>query len=144
MAEQQDIYQSYPSSYILCFNETCKLANECVHRIATQHIRDDNVAGFAVFPTMAKRKSCQYYKKFREIRAAWGFKTIFRDARQRDAPVLRAKIKAFLGGNGTYYLYHHGELKLTPEQQQWIINLFKKYGDSSELQFDNYIDIIDW
>lgn len=134
----------YPSKYVMCFNSTCPKAEECTHHLATLHIRKDDVSGFAVYPTMQNKKVCPYYKKIRTIRAAWGFNNIFKDAKQRDAPTLRATVKAYLGGNTQYYRYHHGELQLTPEQQNWIVNLFKKYGYTDGLDFDNYVDTIDW
>lgn len=135
---------NYPSKYVMCFNSACPKAEECTHHLATQHIRKDDVSGFAVYPTMQSVKVCPYYKRVRSIRAAWGFEAIFRDARQRDAPAMRERIKAYLGGNAQYYRYHHGELLLTPEQQNWIISLFKEYGYSEGLTFDNYVDTIDW
>jgi hypothetical protein len=50
----------------------------------------------------------------------------------------------YLGGNGTYYRYDHGERLLTPEQQDWIINLFKQYGYTDNLEFDGDKEVYDW
>lgn len=145
MKEQTTTDQvNYPTKYVMCFNSTCTRADECTHHLATQHIRKDDVAGFAVYPTMKNKETCPYYKKIRTIRSAWGFDTIFKDAKQKDAPALRDCIKAYLGGNGQYYRYHHGQLLLTPEQQSWIIELFKEYGYTEGLQFDNYVETTDW
>jgi hypothetical protein len=41
---------------------------------------------------------------------------------------MRAKIAEYLGGGGRYYRYRNGTKLLMPEQQQWIRNLFKRYG----------------
>lgn len=134
----------YPTKYLMCFNDGCTKAEECTHHVATQHIRPEVVMGMAVYPTMKNRMVCPFFKKMRTIRAAWGFDAIFKDVKQREAPALRAAMKAYLGGNGQYYRYHHGELLLTPEQQKWIVDLFKNYGYSDGLAFDHYVDTIDW
>ena len=51
---------------------------------------------------------------------------------------------SYLGGNTTYYRYHNGERLLTPEQQEWIINLFRRHGYTDELRFDEYRDLYDF
>lgn len=48
------------------------------------------------------------------------------------------------GGNTTYYRFHHGERLLTPEQQKWIINLFRRHGYTEELHFDGYRNVYDF
>ncbi|WP_311776577.1 DUF6078 family protein [Parabacteroides merdae] len=40
--------------------------------------------------------------------------------------------QGILRWNTTYYRFHHGERLLTPEQQKWIINLFRRYGYTEE------------
>jgi hypothetical protein len=49
-----------------------------------------------------------------------------------------------LGSHTSYYRYHRGEKLLTPEQQQWILDLFAQYGYTNELHFDSYRDMIDF
>lgn len=145
MVKQNDTNgYGYPERYVMCFCDKCPKAETCTQHLASQKLRDDDVDGYAVFPTMQNKDKCPYYKKIRTIHAAYGFNTIFRNAKQIDAPTLRKYIKAYLGGNGQYYHYHHGERLLTPEQQEWIINLFHQHGYSTNLEFDNYVDTIDW
>lgn len=64
--------------------------------------------------------------------------------KKKDDTPLRKRVKAYLGGNTTYYRYHHGERLLTPEQQEWIIALFRRHGYTGELGFDKYLDRYDF
>lgn len=132
-----------PKSYIFCFQSDCPKSKDCVCFFAGQHL-DDRKICTTVLPEARKDGSCEYYKKTRTINGAWGFDKLFADVKAKDAPTLRKKIKDYLGGNGTYYQFHHGIRLLSPEQQQWIISLFKHYGYTGKLKFDDYRDVIDW
>jgi len=46
----------------------------------------------------------------------------------------------YLGSKGTYYRYKDGERLLSPEQQQWMAELFAKYGYDRDIRFDAYED----
>lgn len=87
---------------------------------------------------------CDRHQEPRVIDAAWGFDLLFENIKYKDTAPVRRAIKAYLGGNGTYSRYKRGLLLLTPEQQTWIINLFKKYGYTDNLRFDHYVKAIDW
>lgn len=132
-----------PKDYIFCFQDDCPKAEECIRNFAGQHI-DNRPLSTVVLPSARKDGQCKWFKKARTIRAAWGFRTLFNETKAKDAPTLRKKIKNYLGGNGTYYQYHHGERLLSPEQQEWILSVFKHYGYTEKLEFDGYKDTIDW
>ena len=61
----------------------------------------------------------------------------------KDAPVLRAEMREYLGSKGQYYRYKLGQLKLLPEQQEYIKQLFASYGYQN-VEFDNFADEIDF
>lgn len=74
---------------------------------------------------------------------AWGFKKLFYDVKQRDASIIRVHLKCYLGSHSKYYRYANGIYKLTPEQQERILNIFKRYGYTQGLEFDHYEDTPD-
>lgn len=92
----------------------------------------------AVAPTVLQKPTCPKFRKIEVMHTAVGFSNIFREVKQRHAPEMRSLITAYLGGNGTYYRYLHGERALTPEQQQWIRNLFARYGYPDDVPIDGY------
>jgi hypothetical protein len=44
----------------------------------------------------------------------------------------------FSWGNGPYYRYHHGVNKLSPRQQEDIMQILSTFGSTDGLAFDHY------
>lgn len=130
-----------PSMWTYCFNEHCPQHNECIRFISGKYVDDTKDAGSAVFPNACRDgRKCRLFKQARIVTFAWGFKKLFYNVRQRDAATLRLNLKAFLGSHGTYYNYANGRCKLTPEQQQGVLNIFRKKGYTENLEFDHYVE----
>ena len=51
---------------------------------------------------------------------------------------------AHFGSNGSYYRYKDGQRWLNPQQQQYILDLLRKYGCQAEDVFDEYADTYDF
>lgn len=136
-------YDMLPPSWIFCFLDGCPKADECVLHLSGRHIPEGKVWGRAVFPTALKENGCERFKPIRKIRAAYGFDTLFAEVKRKDDKPLRDAMKHYLGSHGAYYRYHNGERLLTPEQQQWILDLFRSYGYTEGLSFDHYRDVFD-
>lgn len=132
-----------PTNYTLCFQADCENAETCARYFAGKHAGDRD-ASMTVLPAARKEGACKWYQRLRTIKAAYGFDTLFGEVKAKDAPTLRRKMKSYLGGNGSYYDFHHGRRLLTPEQQEWIAALFSSYGYSDNLVFDGYKECIDW
>ena len=133
-----------PTLYSRCFQSDCPKAETCTHFLASKYIPEGQTQGDAIYPTARQNGDCRHYKEIRVIRAAYGFKTLFAEVKQKDDTPLRNTIRKYLGGNTTYYRYHHGERMLTPEQQEWIINLFRRHGYTENLRFDGYRELYDF
>ena len=61
----------------------------------------------------------------------------------KNAPLLRAEMRSYLGSKGQYYRYKLGQLKLLPEQQEYIKQLFAKFGYES-VDFEHFSEEIDF
>ena len=133
-----------PPSFARCFQSDCPMADTCMRFLAGKHIQEGQVRGEAVFPTARQEGGCKMYRPTRVIRAAYGFKALFAEVKKKDDTPLRGLIKAYLGGNTMYYRYHNGERLLTPEQQEWIVSLFRRHGYTEGLCFDAYRDVYDF
>lgn len=128
----------------LCFCEGCPRHEECLRYVAGQQIPDKLHWGPAVYPTSWKSGECEFFREARILRLAWGFDLLYREVKQKDYTMLLDKVKGYLGGHGTYYRYNRGEKLLTPEQQEWIINLFHRYGYTEGIEFVHYRDAYDF
>lgn len=133
-----------PASFVYCFFDDCPLAGTCLRAIVTKTCPPQDWNGNAVFPKARQGNTCRLYKKMRVIRAAYGFSTLFNEVKAKEASYMRCAVQGFLGGKTTYYRYHHGERLLTPEQQNSILDFFRKQGYTQELHFDVYKDIYDF
>ena len=136
-------FEDVPKGYVFCFL-TCPLSARCVRHRAGETVPAGTQFGTAVFPTARQADGCPMFKELRVIRAAWGFSRLFAPVRATDIASLRANVKGYLGGNGTYSRYKLGRRLLTPEQQRDILNIFRRYGYTEVTQFDHYVDVVDF
>lgn len=135
-------FNEIPLSWRFCFCDGCPKHQDCLRYQSGLHVKVTQ--GFAIFPPAYQQGDCPHFKRIRVIRAAYGFRSLFSEIKEKDGSELRRKIKYYLGGHGTYYRYNSGEKLLTPEQQQWILNLFAKRGYTEGLSFDHYREMLDF
>ena len=95
-----------PASFARCFQGDCPKAGACVRFLAGKHVPAGKLSGPAVYPTARRGDDCELYKPTRVIRAAYGFTALFAEVKRKDDTPLRDRLKAYLGGNTTYYRYH--------------------------------------
>ncbi len=131
-------YADIPTGWPLCFLAQCTRKDACLRYQAGLTVPTDVETCVAVAPAVLRKSDCPQYRKIETMRTARGFSNIFSEVKQRHAPEMRALLTAYLGGNGTYYRYLHGERALTPEQQQWIRSLFARFGYPGDVAFDGY------
>lgn len=132
-----------PAYWPYCFNSGCARRDTCVrYQAGTALDATTHTAGLAVYPAAARLEQCPHFKLLRTIRSAWGMARLFDNVRVSDAPLLRQRMKSMLGGNGTYYRYHHGTRRLKPEQQAQIRRLFASFGYDG-IEFEHYQTEID-
>ena len=137
-------FRSVPCDWTLCFIHNCPLKATCMRYFVGEQVPMSETWGSAVYPTALQGNVCKHYFEKRVIRVAWGFDMLFSEVKRKDDVPLREQIKEFLGGHGTYYCYMHGKRMLNPEQQAWILDLFRSYGYTTNLVFDHYANFIDF
>lgn len=136
--------EQIPYTFSRCFQSDCPQADTCAHFLASKFIIKGQVSGPAIYPTSRLNGTCVCYKQTGIIHAAYGFKALFAEIKKKDEKPIRDRIKKYLGGNTAYYRYHHGKRLLSPDQQEWILALFRQQGYTEELHFDRYRDIYDF
>ena len=132
-----------PPGYVMCFNSDCPRHEECLRWIVGQQASDNLRVATTVLPSVLKLSRCTYYRKAETLRMAWGFSKLFEDVKRKDAKPLRDAMVDYLGGNGTYSRYRLGRRMLSPQQQDYILNLFRRRGYTEGLEFDNYVTTYD-
>lgn len=137
-------YEMLPPTWTFCFLDGCPKADECMRHLSGKYVPKTVTSGLSVFPTAMTNDGCGHFKQIRTMHVAYGFATIFDEVKSKDEKSIRDSIKSYLGSQKTYYRYHNGEKLLTPEQQRWIVNLFRQYGYTDNLKFDHYRDVYDF
>ena len=131
----------FPSNWTYCFHAQCPQTNKCLRFQSGLQLSNEVYQGYSVFPSVLSLPAWPYFKPIQTYRAAWGFQGLFQQVKEKDAPRLRARLKAYLGGNGTYYQYVHGQKLLNLRQQEWTLALFRQYGYTEISQFDHYKEV---
>ena len=135
-----------PPSFAVCFIDACPRHADCLHYVAGQAVCPQRDHGPAVFPCALKAdNSCRFFYQIRIIRAAWGFKSLFRNVRHEDYNMLRNNVMALFGCDRNFYRYNKGDYKLTPEQQERVLAVFRRLGyDTTDFHFDHYEEQVDF
>lgn len=131
--------------YATCFRDDCPRAEECLRHLYGKNLPQDRLIGPTIYPTVPIRSyGCQFFKTSEPKIMAWGFSTLFEDVRHRHVVPMRKAMHKYLGSERNYYRYHRGDRTLSPEQQQWICNLFNEYGYTRDVVFDHYAEAYDF
>ena len=136
MMDKDFDYGKLPYGWAMCYLSECSRKEECMRYqvcLSAQCTKNQ-----CVLPTVLREGECPYFHPIRKVRVAIGFKGIFREVKERDHSEIRRRIANYLGRGGTYYRYRNGERSLTPKQQEWIRQLFRRYGYTEEVVFDRY------
>lgn len=66
-----------PDGWARCFNEACRQHDSCVRFKAGEALSENQTEGCSVYPNAVKKDGvCKYYKAYKTIRTAWGFRKI--------------------------------------------------------------------
>ena len=77
-------FDSVPSGYALCFNNSCPLSDQCLRHFAGEHVPSQLTRGMSVYPNACADGQCKHFKQIRVVKAARGFGDIFVNVRRND------------------------------------------------------------
>jgi len=141
MNKQKPKFETMPEHYLLCFSNSCSLADNCLHRLAASsgQIKDEIVQ--AVNSQQCNGESCRHYKENKVTRIAYGMLHSFHDVKADDIASLRKMLINHFG-RGSYYLRRNGIRPITPEDQQFINDAFSHFG--YEATYDRVVEETQW
>lgn len=133
-----------PYGWPMCFNNECAKKNECLRYCVGEKALDLEPAahetGICVTPAAYRDGECRKFFSIKTERVAWGFSHIYDKVLKIHYSEIIAEIKQYVHGGTNYYRYANGQKKLNEHQQQWIADLFSKYGYTDPVEFDHYED----
>ena len=129
-----------PMGYALCFNDACNRKDTCMHYLAqvlTSH--QDQHIGQAIYPTAWQKGDCPCYCEKKLIKKAWGFSNLYDNVPRHKIAEARQCVRSyFSAGMGPYYRVHHCENKLSPKQQDDIMQILSHFCCTDGIHFDHY------
>ena len=134
-------FKQVPRNWSLCYLSECPRHDECLRYQACLHAPDGRVYHRCILPSVLRRGDCQHFRPVEKVRAAVGFRNIFGKVLAKDITDMRKEMTAYLGSRATFFRYQRGDLLLLPAQQEWIQQMFRRYGYTDEVTFDGYRDM---
>ena len=132
-------YEDIPKSFAVCFNAKCPMRKKCVRFAAAPVVCEHRKEGPSVFPSAIVDGECQKFVQLRVVRLAWGFKPLFVDVRHADYDKVRFAVIHHFRSESDFWRYNRGHYKLTPEQQEAIFDIFRRFGYNTKvLKFAHY------
>lgn len=139
--EESMKFNDVPFGWALCCVNECTKKADCLRYQMCCKVPDGVTKSVCVLPNVLKLSDCPHFHPMKVERVALGFRNIFAEVKEKHHARMRAEISRYLGGGGTFYRYRNGETPLLPEQQEWIKQLFARYGYTEEVVFDEYKDM---
>ena len=136
MSEIQLEWGMVPAGWALCFNPDCPLRNACLRYQAGLLAPQDVTVARCVTPRAVASGQCVHFASMELQTLAYGFTTIYDRVLKKDFTALRKTMTSHLSGKRYYYEYMRGERPLSPEQQNWIRELFAGCGYADSVVFD--------
>lgn len=133
-----------PSYRMVGQDASTKLVDNTTHASASRRAKHSlRIRRKVAYPNAVKKDGvCKYYKAYKTIRTAWGFRKIMENIKVTDANAIRQELRLFFGNNSRYYRYFNGKRRLTEKQKVWIEKLFESYG-YADIQFDRNLEEVD-
>lgn len=134
-------YNQVPYGWTLCYIHECSRKDECMRYQVCKLAPKGVTKNSCVLPTVMQMDSCPHFHSIEVVHAAVGFRNIFSEVKEKHHASMRAELAGYLGGGGTFYRFRNGERLLMPEQQEWIAKMFRHYGYTEEVIFDDYKNV---
>ena len=135
--DQDFDFKQVPFHWELCYITECERKAECLRYQACLPAPPAAHRHPCILPTVLQQRQCPYFHAIQKMRVAVGFRYIFNKVLAKDIAAMRSDMAAYLGSTTTFYRYRNGEYLLNPRQQQWIRDLFRRYGYTHEVVFDD-------
>ena len=144
MRKTTKIYKDIPSGYLLCLHADCPMADSCLRQSAYRRHAELGTFLRLINPSMcSKQADCPHYVSNQPVRFARGFVNF----QKRMYPEQYDKLMLLLilhFGRSQYFKRRRGEIALPPEEQEAIQIALEKAGVTQKMEFDEYIDAINW
>lgn len=134
-----------PFNYARCYNEQCPRATGCLRHVATLHTTNKDTFISIVNPSCipADTTACPYFETAEKIHVAWGVSHLLDDIPYKDIASIKSQLVGYFGKT-LYYRFYREERYLTPEDQAYVRQVFRRKGITKEPRYNSYSDEYNW
>ena len=145
MNYEEKIFRKKDETYLVCRNEACKHAQECLRRMLSDYVpATRRIVEFVNEDYVASRKGqCEYYRSAEPIVMHMGLKKFYDMIPEYTARKIRKTLICDFGSSN-YYRYRNGQLLITPDIERHIKDVCRRFGWSSALVFDEIVQEYEW
>ncbi len=138
-------YNQVPKNYLHCLYTQCSRSKECLRfRVASRVPPDVEVISVVNRTYVAgKEEKCPYFRHTRLVCFALGITRIFDNLPHTQALKINRILYNYFQRN-MYYRIRNKQRLISPEEQSFIREVFRKEGISEEPVFDEYKYEYDW
>ena len=139
-------YNSVPDNFTHCLNKQCSHAADCLRHQVALHIPSERDTINIVNPVYAAANgggNCSFFKVDQLLRYASGIMHLLDKIPHSDAIVIKQQMLEHFGRNA-YYRFRRKEQLITPSEQKYIRQLFRKKGITDEPIYDEYVERYEW
>ena len=143
--EKELNFNQAPHLYALCLNRQCPKAESCFRQLLERVVPTDVEYLRVISPKHLTdiTGECPYYRPYGKVRYAKGFVSALNNLPHKTMQSVVFHLMSHFGRR-TYYRVRKGERLLSNDEQQYIQNVFKQYGDGNMIQFDAYEEDFNW
>lgn len=134
-------FNKVPRSWALCYVSECPRKEDCLRYQVCLTAPPIKYFGKCVMPNALLQDPCPMFRPIKKTTVALGFRHIFDRVQAMDVVQMRTELTDFFGSRTTLYRYQIGRRPLTPRQQQWIKDIFRRHGYSDDVPFDEVKDV---
>ena len=144
MRKTTKIYKDIPSGYPLCLHGDCPMAASCLRQLAYRRHEELGTFLNLINPSKCSQQAdCPHYVSNQPVRFAKGFTGFQKKMYPQQYDRFMTTLCLHFGRN-QYYKRRRGEILLTPEEQEIIREQLRRVGADDSMEFDCYVDKVNW
>lgn len=136
-------YQNVPDTFLHCLHAQCPRSSDCLRFLVAAHVDQDKTHFSIVNPGyVAVREECRFFHPARLNRFALGMTHLFDNLPYAKARKIRTMLYNYFD-RSIFYRIRNKKRLISPEEQDFIQQVFRGEGIEEEPVFDEYIEQYD-
>lgn len=138
-------YSKMPTSYAVCWNKECRLADTCLRFSAAINLSSERKESNSVNLNSVNWEDgkCGMFHTTQMVKVAYGIKNLYDEVPRKKAVLIHAMLEAEFGKN-RYYDYYNSRKPIPPRHQDFIHEVFARICPNVEVCFDRFDEEVLW